>query len=123
MTVSNSNRAKLIELVALLTAAIGLLSVAVRAQSKGAATSAEPSTVPTYYRDVAPILQGHCEICHRTNGIAPMALQTYAQAKTYAAAITASVKNKSMPPWFAVPGMGHFSNDPSLTANQIAMLA
>ena len=29
---------------------------------------------------------------------------------------------KSMPPWFAVPGIGHFSNDPSLTAEQIATL-
>ena len=51
-----------------------------------------------------------------------MALQTYAQAKTYAAAISASTKSKSMPPWFAVPGIGHFSNDPALTPQQIATL-
>jgi hypothetical protein len=28
-----------------------------------------------------------------------------------------------MPPWFAVPNIGHFSNDPSLTPQQIAMLS
>ncbi len=52
-----------------------------------------------------------------------MALQTYAQAKAYAAAIAASVKSKSMPPWFAVPGIGHFSNDPSLMPDQVAALS
>ncbi len=30
---------------------------------------------------------------------------------------------KEMPPWFADPKIGHFSNDPSLTAEQIATLA
>ena len=44
--------------------------------------SAPPAATPTFYRDVAPILQQHCEICHRAGGIAPMPLQTYSQAKT-----------------------------------------
>jgi mono/diheme cytochrome c family protein len=121
MTV-NPRRTKLIALVAALTVAIGLRSVAMHAQPKPAAASAEKTAVPTYYRDVAPILQRHCEICHRADGIAPMALETYGQAKTYAAAIAASTKSKSMPPWFAIAGVGHFSNDPSLTADQIAAL-
>src|SRR5262249_13535285 len=43
--------------------------------------------------------------------------------KSSAAAIAASAKSKSMPPWFAVPGIGHFSNDPSLSSEQIATLA
>jgi hypothetical protein len=49
-----------------------------------------------------------------------MPLQTYPQAKSVAAAIAASAKSKSMPPWFAAPGIGHFSNDPSLSSQQIA---
>jgi hypothetical protein len=52
-----------------------------------------------------------------------MPLQTYSQARAYAAAIAASTKSKSMPPWFAVPGIGHFSNDPSLTSEQIATIS
>ncbi len=133
MTTSPSNRANVTSpallFVASLAAAIALLSVAVHARSNPASPSksrtASPraAATPTFYRDIAPILQHHCETCHRAGGIAPMPLQTYSQAKTHAAAIAASTKTKSMPPWFAVPGIGHFSNDPSLTPEQIATLA
>jgi hypothetical protein len=52
-----------------------------------------------------------------------MPLESYAQTKPFAGAIAASAKDKSMPPWFADPRVGRFSNDPSLTAEQIAALA
>ena len=78
---------------------------------------------PTFYRDVLPILQDHCQSCHRPNEIAPMPLLTYAQARPFARAIANATANKSMPPWFADPSVGHFSNDPSLTDQQIATLA
>ena len=76
----------------------------------------------TFYRDVLPILQQRCQICHRAEGIAPMRFETYEQTRPYAAAIAATAQNKSMPPWFADPHIGHFSNDPSLSAEQIAAL-
>ncbi len=78
---------------------------------------------PTFYRDVLPILQQHCEICHRAGGIAPMSFASYQEARAYAESIRRVTGNRSMPPWFAVPGVGHFANDPSLTAEQIATLA
>jgi mono/diheme cytochrome c family protein len=78
---------------------------------------------PTFYRDVLPILQQHCEICHRAGGIAPMSFASYQEARAYAESIRTATGNRSMPPWFAVPGIGHFSNDPSLTAEQITTLA
>jgi hypothetical protein len=77
----------------------------------------------TFYPDVLPILQERCQICHRAEGIAPMRFETYEQTRPYAAAIAAAALNKSMPPWFADPHIGHFSNDPSLSAGQIAALA
>src|SRR5258706_13284755 len=80
-------------------------------------------TTPTYYRDVLPILRGHCEVCHRTGGIAPMSFATYEQAQGYADGIRFATQNKSMPPWFAVAGSGRFSNDPSLRGEEIATLA
>jgi hypothetical protein len=80
------------------------------------------SAAPTFYRDVLPILQQHCESCHRPDGIAPMPFQTYDQARPYAEAIRRATQDKSMPPWFAVAGIGLFSNDPSLSPAQIAML-
>ena len=78
---------------------------------------------PTFYKDVLPILQDHCQVCHRAGGIAPMAFQTYEQTKMYAVAVRASTQQRSMPPWFAEKGIGKFSNDPSLSDAQISLLA
>jgi hypothetical protein len=78
---------------------------------------------PTFYKDVLPILQDHCQVCHRAGGIAPMAFQTYEQTKPYAGAIRLSTQQRSMPPWFAEKSIGKFSNDPSLSDAQISLLA
>jgi mono/diheme cytochrome c family protein len=77
----------------------------------------------TFYRDVLPILQGHCQVCHRAGGIAPMAFETYEETKRFAGAIRIATENRTMPPWFAERGIGHFSNDPSLSNQQIASMA
>jgi len=78
---------------------------------------------PTFYRDVLPLLEAHCQVCHRSDGIAPMAFENYEGTRGYAGAIQAAVQKHSMPPWFAEKGIGKFSNDPSLTDEQIALLA
>jgi hypothetical protein len=78
---------------------------------------------PTFFRDVLPILQKHCQSCHRTGGIAPMPFERFEQIKPFAAAIRRAAQEKSMPPWFADPNVGHFSNDPSLNPAEIATLA
>jgi hypothetical protein len=51
-----------------------------------------------------------------------MPLVTYEQTRPWAPAIAKSTQSGMMPPWFADPRFGHFSNDPSLTADQIATL-
>src|ERR1700758_1310134 len=87
-------------------------------------SSPQPAPAPpTFYRDVLPILQQHCQSCHRAGEIAPMPLVTYAQARAYAQAIAQQAQARTMPPWFADPCCGKFSDDPSLTAEQIATLA
>lgn len=48
-----------------------------------------------------------------------MPLLTYEQARAHAAEIAASVRARRMPPWFADPRFGHFSNNPTLTTQQI----
>src|SRR5229473_1511013 len=78
---------------------------------------------PTYYRDVLPILQKHCEVCHRAGGIAPISFGNYEMTRRYAEAIRLVTENKSMPPWFAVAAIGWFANDPSLSGEEIATLA
>ncbi|HEX4749004.1 MAG TPA: thiol-disulfide isomerase [Bryobacteraceae bacterium] len=52
-----------------------------------------------------------------------MPLETYKQARFYAAAISDAVQKRSMPPWFADPCCGHFANDPSLTPQQIETIS
>jgi hypothetical protein len=82
-------------------------------------TSAWGQTAPTFYRNVLPILQQHCQACHRPGEIAPFALVSYAQAKNWAAAIRADVDSRKMPPWFADPCCGRFANDPSLSLKEL----
>jgi len=52
---------------------------------RGAAQSQAP--VPTFAKDVAPILYKNCTTCHRPGEIAPMSLLTYEDARPYARAI------------------------------------
>ncbi len=86
----------------------------------------EPSqalvATPTFYRDVLPVLQQHCQSCHRAGEIGPMQLTSYAQTRPFARAIADSIAKREMPPWFADPVIGHFSNDPSLTQQEIETL-
>lgn len=81
-----------------------------------------PAAVPTYSHDVAPILYKHCAACHHSNDIAPMSLMTYQEVKPWAAAIKEAVLTRNMPPWKADPHVGKWSNDPSLTPGEIAIL-
>ena len=80
------------------------------------------SAAPTFHQDVEPILQQHCQECHRPGEIAPMALLTYEQARPWAKAIKTQVLERKMPPWPADPQYGKFSNDRSLTKEQIDTL-
>jgi hypothetical protein len=77
---------------------------------------------PTFYKDVAPVLEKHCQECHRPGEVAPMSLLTYADARPWAAAIKAAVLSRKMPPWFADPHIGKFANDRSLSQAEIDTL-
>ena len=93
-----------------------------------AAQGGAPGDV-TFTKDVAPILQRSCENCHRTDGVAPMALSTYEDARPWARAIKQRTgigpKAGVMPPWYVEKTIGiqQFHNDPSLSEAEIATLA
>ena len=76
----------------------------------------------TFTKDVAPILQKHCQTCHRPGEAAPFPLVTYEQARPWAATMKLAVKQKRMPPWYADPAIGHFANDRSLTDKEISTI-
>lgn len=73
----------------------------------------------TFNKDVLPILQKHCQTCHRPGEIGPMPLLTYENARPWAKSIRTNVLTRKMPPWFADPKYGHFSNDRTLSERDI----
>jgi hypothetical protein len=54
---------------------------------------------PTYWRDVAPILNAKCVGCHQEGGIGPFRLTDYASAEANGAAALAMVQQGLMPPY------------------------
>src|SRR5438270_2886291 len=87
------------------------------------AVSSSPTPPPTFYKDILPILQNHCQSCHRSGEVAPMPLGTYEQTRPWAHQIVHAVEMRMMPPWFADPRYGHFANDNSLTSEQISIIS
>jgi thiol-disulfide isomerase/thioredoxin len=82
-------------------------------------TFPEQRVVPgpvTYAEHVAPILRKHCAECHRPGTAAPFALQTYEQAASKASTLAEVVAEQRMPPWYASPEHGTFTNRRGLTA-------
>jgi hypothetical protein len=77
---------------------------------------------PTYAQDVKPILDGRCANCHTAGGIAPFALDNYADAKSHAAVIADAVQESRMPPWRAGAADVTYLRNPSLSDEQKAIL-
>ena len=73
----------------------------------------------TFTKHVAQILQKNCQECHRKGQIGPMPLVTYEDAKAWGEMIREVVLDKRMPPWYADPRYGKFSNDTSLEEKEI----
>ena len=78
--------------------------------------------IPTFTKDVAPILLKNCAGCHRPGEIAPMSLLTYEEARPWAKAIRDEVGDGTMPPWHADAPHGTFLNERGLTADEKAVL-
>ena len=73
------------------------------------------AAVPTFSKDVAPILYQNCATCHRAGETAPMSLLTYQDARPWAKSIREYVSRGQMPPWHATEPRGYFLNDRRLT--------
>lgn len=78
---------------------------------------------PTFTRDVLPILQRSCQVCHRPDMFTPMSLLTYAEVRPWARSIKQRVEARVMPPWFADRTVGRYRDDPSLSDIEIATVA
>ncbi len=85
----------------------------------GAVLFAAPAQEVTFHKDIEPILQARCQGCHRPGEAAPMALLSYQEARPWAKAIREAVLIRKMPPWFADPAHGSFSNDRRMPQEEI----
>ena len=101
------------------TRAILVAVVCIFAAKSPAATPASP----TFTRDVAAILQRNCQVCHRPGEAAPFSMLTYEQTRPWASAIKQAVKTRKMPPWFADPRYGSFSNHTEITEAEIKTIS
>lgn len=84
--------------------------------------SHKPITTPIIFKkEVAQIFQRKCFQCHSEKNLA-MPLTTYELARPWARAIREELLDRRMPPWGAVTGFGHFSNDVSLTQREMDII-
>jgi len=88
----------------------------------GRVTKASETAKTSYYRDVLPILQNRCQQCHRKGEIGPFALSDYEVVRNWGPTIRDAVAERRMPPWPADRKIGKFSNDISLSDQEIKSL-
>jgi hypothetical protein len=83
----------------------------------------KPASI-TFAKNVAPILQEHCQICHRPNGGAPFSLMSYEETRPWARAIRQRVSTREMPPWHVdkTAGISQYKDDISLSDAQITTI-
>ncbi len=93
--------------------AAGLFLAAVLAAPLVAVAQTPTARPVTFAKDVAPILQRSCQVCHRPGSIAPMSLLTYEEVRPWARAIKQRTSLREMPPWYIDRNVGihRFKND------------
>jgi hypothetical protein len=88
--------------------------------SPGIAPAADAATERvTFHRDVLPILEKHCQGCHRPGQIAPMSFLTYATTRPWAAQIRVVVVKKKMPPAVTNPHYALLTAGDGLSPSEI----
>src|SRR4051794_28678696 len=77
------------------------------------------SEVPTFSRDIAPILYSNCLACHTPAAPGPFALLTYGDARAHAKEIAAAMSSGFMPPFPPEAAPGTFAEEHRLSKQQI----
>jgi hypothetical protein len=99
---------------------VGAITIGLTAVLAAGVSASGPRKInASFTKDVAPILFKRCAECHRVGEIAPMSLLSYQEVRPWAKSIRQRVAERSMPPWSADPHVGKFSNDPSLSQQEI----
>jgi hypothetical protein len=88
----------------------------------GAPPVPPPSGRHTFHRDVEPLIQRHCQDCHREGGAAPFPLLGYDDVADHAEMIGEVVRRQRMPPWHASDAHGSFRNRRGLASDERALI-
>jgi hypothetical protein len=107
--------------VATLQRTIGRFLAVAAVLAVPASAGAQAPERPTFTKDVAPIFQEKCQVCHRSGQMGPMSLVTYQEVRPWVRSIRTKVATRMMPPWHldTTVGIKRFKNDISLTDDQV----
>src|ERR1051326_8299810 len=87
-----------------------------------ATANAQEKNVPTFNKDVAPIVFQNCATCHRPGEGAPFSLLTYKDVSKRGKLIAHVTQSRQMPPWKAAKGDVAFRNERRLKDAEIAVI-
>ena len=82
-----------------------------RVATMGSAVQYAAATVPSYSKDIAPVLAEQCASCHREGGIAPFAMDSHTMVQGWSPMIREVLMTKRMPPGQIDGHIGEFIND------------
>jgi peroxiredoxin len=82
-----------------------------------------PHSDVTYAKDIAPLLNRKCVVCHRSGQIGPFPLTDYEEAAGWADMIAEVTESNRMPPWHADSKYGKFANDARLSTGEKTLFA
>lgn len=99
----------------------GVLLLVTGCAPEGSDTSTRDG-VPSYGRDVAPILFANCSSCHRPGQAGPFPLLEYEEARSMAPRIKEVTASRYMPPWPADPTYTRFRGERILKQEEIDLL-
>lgn len=106
-------------------ATLGMVLLAALAMVLLPGSASAQSSDVTFHKDVEPILQRSCQVCHRPDNMAPMSLMNYQETRPWARSIKNKVVAREMPPWHIDPNVGiqDFIGDRSLTKAEIETIS
>lgn len=78
--------------------------------------------MPTFNKDIAPIIFNNCAVCHHPGGAGPFSLLSYKDVGKRAKQIAAVTESRYMPPWLPEPGHGEFADERRLNDEQIKLI-
>jgi peroxiredoxin len=79
--------------------------------SSGPAVTYPIQNIPSYAKDIAPVLAEQCASCHREGGVAPFAMDSHTMVQGWSPMIREVLMTRRMPPGMIDGHIGEFIND------------